>query len=75
MLGVTALRSYQSSRSAPRSMPDYVVFSYDGSAGRAEPIVAPTPDDAVAQVLTDYRRQITLDHASCSASRSFLENH
>lgn len=35
-------------------MPDYVVFSYDGSAGRAEPITAPSPDEAVAQVLTDY---------------------
>ena len=40
-------------------VPDFVVFSYDGSAGRAEPIAATTPDDAVAQVLTAYPGAIT----------------
>lgn len=44
---------------ATHPVPDYVVFSYDGSAGRAEPIAAPTPDDAITQVLTAYPGAIT----------------
>jgi hypothetical protein len=35
-------------------MPDFVVFSLDEHAGRAETVTAPDPEAAAAQVLAKY---------------------